>query len=60
MAQQTNIRQLFYGRGRHTFFHSISEMHIVGEAPGETPSALRCLSCLINSLLTDIKHLAKN
>ena len=32
-------------------------MHIVGEGPGETPSALRCLSYLINSLLTDIKNL---
>ena len=35
-------------------------MHIVGEGPGETPSALRCLSYLVSSLLTDIKHLAKN
>ena len=25
-------------------------MHIVGEGPGETPSALRCLSYLINKL----------
>ena len=29
-------------------------MHIVGEGPGETPSALRCLSYLISSSLTDI------
>ena len=34
-------------------------MHIVGEGPGETPSALRCLSYLIKSFLTDIKQLAK-
>ena len=33
-------------------------MHIAGEGPGETPSALRCLSYLINSFLTDIKQLA--
>ena len=29
-------------------------MHIVGEGPGETPSALRCLYCLISNFLTDI------
>ena len=34
-------------------------MHIVGEEPGETPSALRYLSYLINNFLTDIKQLAK-
>ena len=33
-------------------------MHIVGEGPGETPSALRGLSHLINGFLTDIKQLA--
>ena len=33
-------------------------MHIVREGPGETPSALRCLSYLINGFLTDIKQLA--
>ena len=27
-------------------------MHIVGEGPGETPSALRCLSYLINNFLS--------
>ena len=32
-------------------------MHIVGEGPGETPSALRCLSYLINSFLTDIQKM---
>ena len=39
--------------------HLISKMHIVGEGPGETPSALSCLSYLINNFLTDIKQLAK-
>jgi len=33
-------------------------MHIVEEGPGETPSALRCLSYLINGFLTYIKQLA--
>ena len=49
--------QLFYGQGWHTFCHPIPKMHIVGEEPGETPSALRYLSYLINSFLTDMKHL---
>ena len=40
--------------------HPISKMHIVGEGPGERLSAWRCLSYLTNSLLRDIKHLAKN
>ena len=39
--------------------HHISKMHSVGEGPGETPSPLRCISYLINSLLTDIKQLLK-
>ena len=52
--------QLRYCRGWHTSCHPISKMHTVGEGPGETPSALRCLSYLINSLQTDIKPLAKN
>ena len=34
-------------------------MHIVEEGPGETPSALRCLSYLITNFLTNIKQLAK-
>ena len=46
--------QLFYGWGM------IHLVHIVGEGPGETPSALRCLSYLINSFLTNIKNPAKN
>ena len=34
-------------------------MHIVGEGPSKIPSALRCLSYLVNGFLTDKKHLAK-
>ena len=34
-------------------------MHTVGEGPGETLSALRYLSYLIDGFLTDIKHLDK-
>ena len=45
--------------GWHTWCHPITKVHIVGEGPGEIPSALRCLSYLINSFLTDIKQLAK-
>ena len=45
--------QLFYGWGWHTSCHPISKMPIVGEGPGETPSALRCLPYLIKSFLTD-------
>ena len=52
--------QLIYGQGMTHLCHPISKMRIVGEGPGETPSALRSLSCLINGLLRDIKHLAKN
>ena len=44
--------QLFYGWGM------IHLVHIVGEGPGETPSALRCLFYLINSFPADIKQLA--
>ena len=44
--------------GWHTSCHPISKTHIVGEGPGETPLALRCLY-LINSFLTDRKQLAK-
>ena len=52
--------QLFYEQSGHTLCHSISKMHIVGEGSGETPSALRYLSYLISSSLTDIKCLSKN
>ena len=45
--------------GWNTSCHPISTIHTVGEGPGETPSALRCLSYLINNFLTDIKQLAK-
>ena len=61
IAQQTSIHiNCFMAGRRHTSSHPISKMHIVGEGPGETPSALRCLSYLINSFLTDIKQLAKD
>ena len=60
IAQQTRIdTNCFMAGGWHTSCHPISKMHIVGEGPGETPSALRCLSYLIHSFLTDIKQLAK-
>ena len=60
IAQQTSIHiNCFMAGGWHTSCHPISKMHIVGEGSGETPSALRCLSYLINSFLTDIKQLAK-
>ena len=36
--------------------YPISKMRVVGEGPGETPSALTCLSYLINSFLTDIRQ----
>ena len=61
IAQQTSIHINCFMAGRcHTSCHPISELHTVGEGPGETPSALRCLSYLTNSFLTDIKHLAKD
>ena len=60
IAQKTCIHlNCFMAGGWHTSCHPISKMKIVGEGPGETPSALRCLSYLINNFLTDIKHLAK-
>ena len=60
IAQQTSIHiNCFMAGGWQPSSHPISKMHIVGEGPGETPSALRCLSYLINSFLTDIKQLAK-
>ena len=59
IVQQTSIHINYFMVGRwHTLCHSISKMHTVGEGPGETPSALRCLSYLIRSFLTDIKQLA--
>ena len=60
IAQQTSIHMnCFMTGGWHTTCHPSSKIYIVGEGPGETPSALRCLSYLINSFLTDIKQLAK-
>ena len=60
IAQQTSIHiKCFMVEGWHTWCHPISKIHIVGEGPGETPSALKCLSYLINSFLTDIKQLTK-
>ena len=60
IAQQTSIHiSCFMAEGWHTSCHPISKMHIVGEGPGENPSALRYLSYLIHSFLTDIKQLAK-
>ena len=44
MTQQTSIPvNCFMAGGWHTSWHPISKMHSVGEGPGETPSALRCL-----------------
>ena len=52
--------QLFYGWGRHTSCNPVSKMQAVGEGPGETLSASRCISYLIDSFLTDLKHPAKD
>ena len=52
IAQQTSIHiNCFMAGGWHTSCHPISEMHIVGGGPDETPSALRVLCHLINSFL---------
>ena len=60
IAQQTSIDiNCFTAGGWRTSCHPISKMHFVGEGPGETPSALRCVSYLINNFLTDRKQLAK-
>ena len=59
-AQQNSVHvNCFMAGGRHTSCQPISKVQIVGEGPGETPSALRRLSYLINSFLTDIKQLAE-
>ena len=59
-----NCFRLFYVRGGgwgwHNPCHPFSHMPIMREGPGETPSASRFLSYLINSFLTDMKHPAKN
>ena len=55
MAKQASFPgNCFMAGGWHTSCHPILKIHIVGEGPGETLSALRCLSYLINSFLTDI------
>ena len=59
IAQKTCTHiNCFMAGGWHTTCHPISNLHIVGQGPGETLSALRCLSYLINNFLTDIKQLA--
>ena len=51
--------QLFYCWGMtHIMPPYLNNAHS-RRGPGETPSALRCLSYLLNSFLTDIKQLAK-
>ena len=61
VAQQTTIHIIYFMAGEwHTSCHPISKMHIVGEGPGETLSTLRCLSYLINSFLTDVRHPTKD
>ena len=53
IIRQTSIHiDYFTPGGWHTLCRPISKMHIVGEGPGETPSALRCLSYLINNFLS--------
>ena len=54
IAQQTGIHiNCFMAVGWYTSCHPLSKMHIVGEGPGETPSASRCLSYLLNIFLTE-------
>ena len=56
IAQQTGIHNnCFMAGAQHTLCHPISKMQIVGEGPGETPSALRCLSYLIDSFLSSVQ-----
>ena len=60
IAQQTRIHiDCFMAGGWHTCY-PVSEMQTVGEGPGETPSALRCLSSLGNSFIADVKRPAKD
>ena len=60
MAQQTSNHVKCFMTGDDTPPPILSQkMHIVGESPGETPSALRYLSYLISSLLANVKHLSK-
>ena len=60
-SKKTSIHINCFGAGGwHTSFHPILKMHIVGDGSGETRSALRHLSYMINSFLTDRKHPAKD
>ena len=62
MAQEISIPVYCFmgGGGNGTPSAVLSQKCILwGEGPGKTP-ALRCLSYLVNSFLTDIKHLTKN
>ena len=55
VAQQTSVHiHCFMAGGCHTLCHPISKLHVVGEGPGETLSALRCISYLTNNFITDI------
>ena len=57
-AQQTSIlTHCCMAGGWHTSCHPISQTHNVGEGPGGTPSALRCLYS--PPLLTDIEQPVK-
>ena len=61
VAQQTSIHiNCFTAGGGHTSCNPVSKMQAVGEGPGETLSASRCVSYLIDSFLTDLKHPAKD
>ena len=60
MAHKPVLMSIVLWPGMIQLVPSISKMHIVGEGPGETPSALKCFFYLIRSLLTDIKCLVKN
>ena len=51
--------QLLHGLGMTHLVPFYHKNAYCGEGPDETPAALRCLSHLINSFLTDIKQLAK-
>ena len=55
IAQNQHSYQLFYGCGMTYLVPSYLKNAYCGRGPGETPSALRYLSYLINSFLRDIK-----
>ena len=60
IAQQTSIHIIVLWLADDTPCAILSQKCIVGEGPGEALSGLRCLSYLIDSFLTGIKHLAKD